>query len=106
MPRRVFRDAGRRLCDCTGGIAEDVAGSNPVIPTKKTQNALAVFCVFLLWHLSFTATSCEQSKGLALGEQGKTTECCFSAAKCIKQGVCLVECFETQADDYATAPAA
>ena len=26
---------GERLCDCTGSVADDVAGSNPVIPTKK-----------------------------------------------------------------------
>ena len=35
----------RRLCDSTGGVAEDVAGSNPVIPTKNHQTDLCVSLV-------------------------------------------------------------
>ena len=37
--------------------------------------------------MDLTKESCEQSKGLALGEQVKTAECCFYEAKYIKQGV-------------------
>ena len=35
--------------------------------------------------MSGAATSCEQSKGLALGERVKTTECCFYEVKSTKQ---------------------
>ena len=42
--------------------------------------------LFLMSVTDLRETSCEQSKGLALGEQAKTTECCFCDAKSTKQG--------------------
>ena len=70
---------------------QDVAGSNPVIPTKtRLLSCGLVFCF---------AT---KASALALGEQAKTVNNRFCDAKSVKQGVSEARLCSRDRDDYAT----
>ena len=63
----------------------DVAGSNPVIPTKKEEMTLVVISSFLMDSICVVLAI--KASALALGERAKTVDNRFYDAKSAKQRV-------------------
>ena len=51
----IYDCNAQRLCDLTGGVAEDAAGSSPVTPTKKATNFTWLLFAFYIFSLLVVA---------------------------------------------------